>query len=266
MTLALFAFAGALPQAIIEALAAPPVLCVMEGAEPDLPDTSGALSFRPETLGTLIQELQARGIRELCFAGAMRRPTLDPSRIDAATAPLVPKLMAAMGQGDDGTLRAVLALFEGAGFQIRGAHEIAPALLPPAGTTGPDVTQDTERDAARAEQVMSVLSAADVGQACVVAKGQVIAVETAPGTDWMLGTLQKLPTGVSCKGGTLFKAPKANQDRRIDLPVIGPDTLRGAAAAGLSAVVIKADGVMVLAQSECADLARELGISLWVRP
>ncbi|HBB82607.1 MAG TPA: DUF1009 domain-containing protein, partial [Sulfitobacter sp.] len=38
----------------------------------------------------------------------------------------------------------------------------------------------------------------------------------------------------------LCKGPKTGQIREIDLPTIGPDTLRAAHAAGLAGVVIKA--------------------------
>ena len=46
--------------------------------------------------------------------------------------------------------------------------------------------------------------------------------------------------------GVLFKGPKPGQDRRLDLPAIGPETVRGAAAAGLAGVAVEAGGVMIL--------------------
>jgi hypothetical protein len=48
--------------------------------------------------------------------------------------------------------------------------------------------------------------------------------------------------------------------------VIGPATVDGAAAAGLSAIVIEAGGVMVLDLREVMQRARAAGIALWVRP
>lgn len=269
MSLALFAFAGALPSALIEALDERPLICAMETAPPELPGVdvsqTDMLSYRPETLGTLIQELKARGVDQLCFAGALRRPVLDPARIDAATLPLVPRLMQAMGQGDDGTLRAILALFEEQGFLIRAAHEIAPELLPPEGLIGSKLSQNAEADVLRAAEVLRQLSALDLGQSCVVRQGQVIALEAAPGTDWMLSRLTDLPQGVSCSGGVFYKAPKQGQDRRIDLPVIGPRTIELAHQAGLDVVAIEAGGVMMLSPERCAQIAQDRAIALWVR-
>ncbi|MES2540589.1 MAG: UDP-2,3-diacylglucosamine diphosphatase LpxI, partial [Pseudomonadota bacterium] len=56
------------------------------------------------------------------------------------------------------------------------------------------------------------------------------------------------------------------QDRRIDLPTLGPETLRGAAAAGLGGVVFQAGSVICLDLSEMQRLAGELGLFLWARP
>ncbi len=261
MALALLAGTGALPGEIA-ARRSDALICEMAGVPVAVPSEHARLGYRIETLGTLLTELQSRGVTEICLAGAMTRPEIDPGLIDAATAPLVPRLVAAMGQGDDRTLRAVMELLEEQGFTLRAAHVIAPDLLPEAGVLGqhpPSVAHDS--DSLRAEAVHRAVSVADVGQACVVRGGLCIAVEALPGTDWMLDSL----SGGEAAGGLLFKAPKPGQDRRADLPVIGPDTVRRAAAAGLSAIVVEAQGVMLLGRAETIALADHHGIALWVR-
>ena len=259
--LALLAGTGALPGAILahrpEAL-----VCEMAGVPVTVPEGTHRLGYRIETLGTLLADLRARGVNEICLAGAMTRPEIDPGAIDAATAPLVPRLMAAMGQGDDATLRAVMALLEDEGFALRAAHEIAPGLLPAPGILGAvAVTDAQEADARRAASVHRAMAVADVGQACVVRGGLCLAVEALPGTDWMLRSL----SGGEATGGLLYKAPKPGQDRRADLPVIGPSTIEGAAQAGLSAIVIEAGGVMLLDRDATLAAADRHGIALLVR-
>jgi hypothetical protein len=60
-------------------------------------------------------------------------------------------------------------------------------------------------------------------------------------------------------GGVLVKAPKPDQDRRIDLPAIGPQTVAGAEQAGLAGIASVA-GATILAEAEqvrqAADRAR----------
>lgn len=259
--LALIAGAGSLPRVLAQAQATPPLICALEGFEPE--GIAPNQVFRLETLGTLLQDLKAQGITEVCFAGGIRRPPVDPSRIDAATLPLVPILMQALAAGDDGALKAVIAVFEQAGFTVRGAHEIAPSLLPDAGVltdTQPD-KQDTG-DAARGVAILAAMSGVDVGQSCVVARGQALALEGVFGTDWMLDSLRARP---DTTGGVFIKAPKADQDRRADLPTIGVGTVAGAVAAGLRGLVIEAGGVMALDLPGVIAACDANGLFLWVR-
>lgn len=262
MSLAIIAGQGALPGHLWQARP-DAVLCEMVGVPISAPEGAEILPYRIEHLGSLLEVLKARGISEICCAGAMARPPVDPAAIDAATLPLVPRIMAAIAEGgDDATLRAALALFAEAGFAIRAATQIRPDLLPSAGVLAGTIDAAQEADAARAAQVVAALSAADLGQGCVVHQDRVVAVEAAPGTDWMLASL----AGGEAWGGLLFKAAKAGQERRIDLPAIGPETVRGAARAGLKAIVIAAGDVLVLERETTLALAEKAGISLWVRP
>ncbi|MFA3915463.1 LpxI family protein [Ruegeria hyattellae] len=259
--LALIAGTGGLPDEIVARLPERPYICAME---PFLPDHLNVdRPFVVEQLGTLIAELKDRGVTAICMAGAVGRPPIDPSRIDAATMPLVPVLQQAILSGDDSALRAIIGIFEEAGLTLRAAHEIAPDLLPPLGTlTEAQPGEGDLRDADRGTGVVRAMSAADIGQACVVAKGQALAIEGIYGTAWMLQSLTQRP---DAGGGILFKAPKPGQDRRADLPTIGPDTVTGAVAAGLSGIVIEKGGVIVLERDRVVEECNRLGLFLTVR-
>jgi len=303
--LALIAGTGALPGVLaakLRARAEAALVCEMTGFAVTGTGDLERISYRLETLGTLLAQLRSRGVTEVCFAGAIRRPVIDPARIDDLTRPLVPPLIAALRAGDDGALRAVIAIFEAAGFAVRAAHEIAPDLLPATGVLS--VARPTAlhlQDVIRAQAVHAAMAQVDVGQACVVHQGQVLAVEAAAGTDamlrglveaepappgdpliwavdsasdvvagwadWLSGPEVPRPTPrIVRQGGLFYKAPKPGQDLRADLPVIGPETVTGAVAAGLGALVIAAGGVMVIDLPQVVTLADRHGVVLWVRP
>ena len=178
MTLALVAGRGDLPALVAAGAQTPPLVCGYEGIA--ISGLDAELTFRLETLGTLLLELGNRGITEVCFAGALARPALDPSKLDAETAPLVPLFMEALKSGDDGALRVLLDLFEKTGFNVVGAHEIVPGLLAQGGVYGaqwPDAQM--REDATVAAKHIFEMSPQDKGQACVAAKGRVIAMEDA---------------------------------------------------------------------------------------
>lgn len=259
--LALVAGRGGLPKRMLAKLKDRPLVCALEGYAPDL---SGVVTFRIETLGSFIAMLKERGVTQVCFAGQVQRPALDASLIDPATLPLVPRMMAALQQGDDAALRIVLTFFEDAGIEVVAAHTLLPDLLPPEGVLSAVKPNDTDRaDAEKGLAVLKAISAADIGQGCVVARSQVLAVEAQPGTDFMLSSLAVLERS---RGGVFVKAPKQGQDLRVDLPTIGPDTIRLAAQAGLSGIVLQAGGVQVLELPLCIASANDTGLFLWVRP
>ncbi|WP_171098893.1 MULTISPECIES: LpxI family protein [unclassified Ruegeria] len=259
--LALIAGTGALPDELVARLPQRPLICALEGFVPDrlTPD----MVFPLEQLGTFLAELQTRGVTEICMVGAVKRPKVDPARIDAATMPLVPQLQQAMIAGDDAALRAVISIFEGAGLSVRAAHDLVPDLLPPLGClTEAQPAEGDLADADRAVGVVRSMGAADIGQACVVLKGQVLAVEGIFGTAWMLQSLTQRP---DAGGGILFKGPKPDQDRRVDLPTIGPDTVAEAVAAGLTGIVIEKGGVILLQRDTVIAECNRLGLFLTVR-
>jgi len=261
--IALIAGTGDLPGLIAARLIAagdPPVICAMQGFAPDVPGHLPRLDFRIETLGTLLSTLAMRGVTRLCLAGAVRRPAVDPAAIDAATAPLIPDLLAAMEKGDDGALRAIIALVEGKGFRVVSAAHLLPDLILAEGEPTLARHAASDRDLATMAQArIAAMGRADSGQACIVRGGAVVAEEGPDGTDALIAGL---PAG---SGGFLFKAPKPGQDLRADMPVIGPHTAMAAAEAGLDGIVIEAGGVITIDPEQTIAILDGLGLFLWVR-
>ncbi|EPX79022.1 LpxI family protein [Litoreibacter arenae] len=285
--LALVVGEGELPELLMEHLyetETPYQLCQMEWQGSDARGDRPVKKFRIETLGSFIAWLKEKGVDRICFAGRVDRPPLDPAKIDAATMPLVPRMMQALQVGDDAALRLVLGFFEEAGIRAIGAHEVRPDILPPAGYLGAVRPSDEHAgDADRGVEIIAAMAVADVGQACIVHKRQPLVIEAQPGTDFMMQSLLQervaLPWGsgilgpgrsprakeIAPKGGVLVKAAKPGQELRIDMPAIGPDTIRRAVQVGLDGIVIEAGRVIVLQSALCAKLAEKYGIFVWVR-
>jgi DUF1009 family protein len=108
------------------------------------------------------------------------------------------------------------------------------------------------------------MGAHDIGQGVVVGRGHVLAVEAAEGTDAMLDRVAelrrrgriRLPAGV----GVLVKAPKTAQDRRIDLPALGPNTVDGAVRSGLAGIAVTARASVIADPAELVATADRAGL------
>jgi DUF1009 family protein len=126
-----------------------------------------------------------------------------------------------------------------------------------------DPARRDQADAARAAAIVAGLGALDVGQGAVVAQGLCLGVEALPGTDAMLdslpgcipvcGPIPRVPTRGVLQGA------EAGQDRRIDLPTMGPETVAQVAAAGLGGIVWEAGGVILLEREAAVAAARDAG-------
>jgi DUF1009 family protein len=99
-----------------------------------------------------------------------------------------------------------------------------------------------------------------VGQGCVVQQGIVLAVEAIEGTDAMLARAATLAR--PGPGGVLVKMVKPGQDRRADLPTIGPRTIDAAHAAGLRGVAFEAGGTLFTDRTACIEQADQAGLFL----
>jgi len=211
--------------------------------------------------GRVLQLLRQHNCRDLVIVGPVKRPSLFDLRPDAEGARILARIGRAAFAGDDGLLAALVQVLADEGFRVLGAHEILTEVLAPAGLltrTAPDA--EAMSDLARGIAVLQALGAADVGQACVVQQGIVLAVEAVEGTDAMLARCAGLAR--PGPGGLLVKLAKPGQDRRADLPTIGPHTVRAAAAAGLRGIAFEARGTMLTDRPAMIEAAEERGLFL----
>jgi hypothetical protein len=78
-------------------------------------------------------------------------------------------------------------------------------------------------------------------------------VEAAEGTDALIKRCAELKGGE--KGGVLVKSCKPQQDKSLDLPTVGPDTISLCGDAGLSGVAVQAGHTLLLDRDKIIQLS-----------
>ncbi len=264
-TLGILAGSGPLPRRLIAAARAQGrrvfVVAFHGQTDPATTEAAPALWTHLGSAGEILDRLRAEGVRDLVLAGPIRRPSLLKLRLDARAA----RFLAQIGRrafGDDGLLGAIVrALEEEEGFRVLGAHQLLGDLLATAGRlthARPDA--QAEADIARGLEVVRALGALDVGQAVVVQQGVLLGVEAVEGTDALLRRAGELRR--EGPGGVLVKTAKPNQERRIDLPTIGTETVAGAAAAGLRGIAVQAGATLVVDRDKVVSACDAAGLFL----
>ena len=230
-------------------------------AEPDVVRPYPHKEVRMGAAGEIMAVLRQHGCTDLVLVGPVRRPSFLDIRPDGEGARILARIGRAAFAGDDGLLAAVVRVLGEEGFRVLGAHEVLTEAVGPNGVlgrVGPDA--QALADIERGVVVTRALGAVDVGQGCVVQQGIVLAVEAIEGTDAMLAraaTLARLGPG-----GVLVKLVKPGQDRRADLPTIGPGTMVAAHAAGLRGVAFEAGGTLLTDRAACIAAADQAGLFL----
>ncbi len=213
--------------------------------------------------GKIIRLLKQMECDAVVYAGFVRRPDFSGLKVDWRGAALLPKIMKAAARGDGAILSVLVETLEAEGFIVIGADEVvndAACEAGPIGRLRPDDRQMS--DIRKAAAIVQALGPFDVGQGAVVANGFVLAIEAAEGTDAMLDRCAELAMGGE-RNGVLVKRPKPGQELRVDLPVIGAETVRRAAAAGLAGVAVEAGHAIIMDREETAALADETGLFVY---
>ena len=124
---------------------------------------------------------------------------------------------------------------------------------------GPKLKEAGMEDARFGFKIAKETSRLDIGQSVVVRNGTVLAVEAFEGTNACLRRGGELGRG---KEVTMVKVSKPDQDFRFDVPVIGPDTVKNCAQAGIGAIAIEAGKTLMLGRNELESMCEEHKISV----
>lgn len=217
--------------------------------------------------GKLFAALNDHACRDLVIIGGVTRPDPANIRLDLGAIKNLAFLLSLGKGGDDHVLSNVVRFLESKGYRVHGAGDVVPELLVGEGTLGLHApSEDDKTDIDMAFKVVEALGRLDVGQAAVVIRGYVVAVEAAEGTDAMLDRCAALRESGRARGsgltGVLVKMPKPGQEERVDLPTIGLETVRRASAAGLAGIAVASGQVLIADRAKTIEAADQHGLFL----
>ena len=209
-------------------------------------------------MGKAIKFVKRLNIKDIVMVGGVERPSLRNIMPDLWTAKLLAKLNSSI-TGDDSILSSLTKALEKEGFNILAPENIIPSLLCPKGILGKiKPNKNNNKDIINGYKIAKLVGSNDIGQSIVIENGLVLAVEAAEGTDNMIkrsGLLKK-----EKKGGVLVKVIKPQQDKRIDRPVIGINTIEEVWSAGLAGIAIEYNEILIISFDEVIAYANKKGL------
>lgn len=222
----------------------------------------GDLIYRKFALGSvgkIIDYFQEMAVENIVIVGGIDRPDLTSLRVDMAGSVLIAQILKQKVLGDDNVLRTVSKYIESKGFKVISPQEI----LSLSGYKINIVSKKTSSrqdnaDIEIGKKVITSLGDVDIGQSVIVCDGYVLGIEAAEGTDNLIRRCELLRKKKN--GGVLVKMSKFKQDMRLDVPVIGPETIFYLAKHGFNGVAIEKEGVIVINSEETKKLLDDNGL------
>jgi DUF1009 family protein len=260
---------GDIPQLLIQACQRSGrafVLIAYEGyTDPDLIEKHLPHCWlRLGQVGKTLEVLKEHGARDIVLAGGGRlsRPSFRHLSLDQEGR----RLLARLGfrwKGDNTILKTISDYLEEKGFCIKSPQDFLPPLVSPSGVLGihrpsPEALQDI----AVGGGLLASLSPFDFGQGVAVQEGLILGIEAAEGTDACIRRC-----GLLKREGSLppvyIKRAKIGQDQRLDLPVVGPETLKALTEAGFGGIAFQAEQTLLISLETLREKADAAGLFLW---
>ena len=186
--------------------------------------------------GKIISILKRKNCKKVLFAGKVNKPNFSRLKLDFKGVYYISKIIKKSKIGDAAILKEIINIFKSEGIKTISSTFFTPELnLSRGNYTNYKPDKDDKRNIKNAIKSLNKSKPYSYIQAAVGRNNKVI-LEKRKGTQDMLRYIKK---NKNKKNGVLVKFPKKKQDKKLDLPTVGLNTLKQCKLAGLKGIVLK---------------------------
>ena len=210
----------------------------------------------PGKFGELIDILKKHQIKEAIMAGKVPKSLLFKSKITPDLR-AVKLLFSIKDKSDDAILNAITKELAGEGIEIIDTTKFSPHLLTPVGClTRKKPDEEQWKDIEFGWKIAREIGKLDIGQTVVIKGKAVMAIEAIEGTDEAILRGGKW----AGDGAVVVKVSKPQQDMRMDVPAVGPDTLKSMENVTAKVLALEAHRSMIVDRETVIRVAESAGI------
>ena len=217
----------------------------------------GSFKINLGQFGKILKLLKDYEIREVIFAGYVKRPNLRNMNFDMKAISYMPHLIKAFKSGDGNILNLAKKILNQNKIKVVESHKYSKNLLLKKTVTQKKPNKIDLQDAQKGKKILDNLSKFDNAQGVVIDEGYIVAIEAAEGTDSMLKRVINLNKNKKKKSGVLIKFPKKNQNLKYDLPTIGLKTVKLCIKSKLNGIFLKKNQNIFLNQKKSIILSNK---------
>ena len=205
-----------------------------------------------------IEILKNENVTHIVFAGKINRPKMINEHLNENAKALISQISIL---GDNSAINVIEKFFKKFGFEILPIESVVNNCFFSKGfylekNISTKFMEYIKKSTNLGVNLLNVLSKYDFGQSVVVSADLVYAIEGPEGTDSMIdraGLMSSNNLNIHDYGPVLIKIPKVNQNKAIDLPVIGIETVKKCLKLGFSSIVVSSDGTLII---DCNEIIK----------
>ena len=204
--------------------------------------------------GKIISILRKNNCKKVLFAGKVNKPKFSKLKLDIKGIYYISKIIKKAKIGNVAILKEIINILKKEGVKTLNSTFFTPELNFSKGNYTRYKPNDIDkRDIKNAIKFLNKSKPFSFIQAAVGRNNTVI-LETQKGTQDMLKNIKK---NKNKNSGVLVKFPKKKQDKRIDLPTVGLNTLKQCKSAGLKGIVLKHKDNIFLNKTQAIKFANK---------
>ena len=186
--------------------------------------------------GKIISILKENNCKKVLFAGKVEKPNFTKIKLDIKGVYYISRIIKKSKLGDAALLKEIINIFNNEKIKTISSTTYTPELSLTKGNYSR--YKPNKIDKAEINNALKALNKSNQYSHIqgAISRDGLIILEKQEGTEKMLKQIKK---NKNVSKGVLVKFPKKKQDRRIDLPTIGLNTLKQCKAAGLKGIVLK---------------------------
>ena len=213
-------------------------------------------------VGKVINFFKKNNIENIVFAGGVKKPSIGLMKLDFKGFLLLKQLLKNKMLGDNTVLETVISFLNKYNLNVLEIDSILDDIKLNKGNNTKISANDYIENIEYGKNILQSLSDFDIGQSIVIQQKNVIGIEAVEGTENLIKRCKDLKYNKGQKA-ILVKIKKLNQTRKIDLPTIGPDTIKQVYEAGFAGIAIDCENCIVLSIDKVIDLANKYNLFIY---
>ncbi|MEN3034485.1 MAG: UDP-2,3-diacylglucosamine diphosphatase LpxI [Aquificaceae bacterium] len=257
MKIALIAGKGDLPKAFLKGakdLGAEVLVIGVRG----ITSIKSSIKIAPGEVKKLVDIAEKEGCRELVLLGKF-----EPGYLFLPSLKLDSLAMEILSSSPDRRARSLIETFmkrlESLGFCFPDPTPFLKELLCPSGTIAGEPSPEAMEDGIWGFKIAKELAQMDIGQTITVKQKSIVAVEAMEGTQETI----KRSTKLAGRGFRVIKVARKTQDPRVDMPVIGPETIKVMSKSGADGIFLEANKLFILEKEQVIRLCARYCIAVF---